>query len=79
MAGLMNARAMLIYSESLRETVWRGYILGGLRHVLEIWEANKTVADEEFWQTTLTQNLVVLSQVFSFPVIILQDKAYFGS
>ncbi len=78
MGILTNARAMLIFLENLEETVWRGYTLGGLRRVLDIWEVNKSNADEEFWQTTLTQNSIVLSQVFSFPVIILQGKAYLG-
>jgi hypothetical protein len=78
MGILANARAMLIFLENLEETVWHGYTLGNLSRVLDIWEANKNNADEEFWQTTLTQNLVVLSQVFSVPVIILQDRAYVG-
>jgi hypothetical protein len=78
MGILANARAMLIFLENLEETVWRGYTLGNLTRVIEIWEANKNNADEGFWQTTLSHNLVVLSQVFSFPVIILQDKAYVG-
>jgi hypothetical protein len=78
MGVLANARAMLIFLLDLEETVWRGYSLGNMRRVLEIWESSQSNADEEFWQTTLTQNSVVLSQVFSFPIIILQDKAYVG-
>ncbi len=78
MGVLANARAMLIFLQSLEETVWRGYTLGNLRDVLDVWEANKDNADEELWQTTIKENLVVLSQVFSFPVIVLQDKAYVG-
>jgi hypothetical protein len=78
MGVLANARAMLIFLQSLEENVWRGYSLGGLRSVLEIWAANNNNADEEFWQATLAQNVVILSQVFSFPVIILRDRAYIG-
>ncbi len=78
MGILTNARAMLIFVENLEEAVWHGHTLEGLRRVFDIWEANKNNADEEFWQTTLTQNSIVLSQVFSFPVIILQGKAYVG-
>jgi hypothetical protein len=78
MGLLTNARAMLIFMENLEEAVWHGHTLEGLRRVFDIWEVNKNNADEEFWQTTLTQNSVVLSQIFSFPVIILQDKAYVG-
>lgn len=34
--------------------------------------------DEEFWQTKLTENSYILSQVFAYPVIILKGKAYVG-
>lgn len=78
MGALVNARSMLIFLENLEETVWQGYALGNLRRVLDIWEGNKRNSNEEFWQSTLSSNIVVLSQVFSFPAILLQDKAYVG-
>jgi hypothetical protein len=78
MALLTNSRAMLIYRETFEETLWRGYYLGNLRGLLEVWEVNKDNDDEEYWQRTLTENSVVLSQVFSLPVLILQGKAYVG-
>ena len=49
-----------------------------LRSCLEIWENNKENNDEEFWQKVLGNYAFVLSQVFSYPVVILEDKAYVG-
>ena len=45
---------------------------------LAIWETNKDNDDEEFWQTTLSQNSFVFSQIFSFPVVVLGGKVYVG-
>lgn len=78
MGYLVNARAMLIFNQSLEQVVWRGYMIDRLRDVLRLWQANKENPDEEFWQITLSENAFVISQVFSFPVVIMQDKAYLG-
>jgi hypothetical protein len=43
MGILANARAMLIFLQNLEETVWRGYTLGNLRRVLDVWEANRNL------------------------------------
>lgn len=52
--------------------------IGSLKTVLSIWSMNKDNSSEEFWQKTLSEFSFVLSQIFSFPVIVLQDKAYVG-
>lgn len=78
MNSLTNSRAMLIFKEILEETVWSGYMISNLKNVLKIWHDNKDNSDEEFWQKTFWENSIVLSQVFSFPVLILEDKAYVG-
>jgi hypothetical protein len=52
--------------------------ISGLRNVLKIWEDNKSNDNEEFWQVTLSENSFVLSQIFSFPVVLLEGKAYLG-
>lgn len=49
-----------------------------LRRALAIWEENRYNADEEFWQQTLAENAFMFSQVFSFPVVVLSEKAYVG-
>ena len=52
--------------------------LSQLKKVLEIWNGNQTNPDEEFWQQLFTANAWTISQVFSFPMVILEDKAYLG-
>ncbi len=51
---------------------------GTMKKALAVWEANKDNADEEFWQRMLAEFSFVISQVFSFPVVILKGKAYVG-
>lgn len=52
--------------------------LSKLKSVLEIWNKNKNNSDEEFWQSVFEEYSIILSQLFSFPVIIHEDKAYVG-
>lgn len=52
--------------------------IGSLKTALAVWNENKGNSSEEFWQKTLSKFSFVLSQIFSFPVIILKDKAYVG-
>ena len=52
--------------------------LSNLKNVLEIWKNNIENNSEEFWQGVLTQNSFLFAQLFSFPVIILEGKAYVG-
>ncbi|WP_434685944.1 Shedu immune nuclease family protein [Pseudanabaena minima] len=52
--------------------------LGNLKSILSIWQVNQENNSEEFWQQTLAQNSFVFAQIFSFPVIIVGNKAYLG-
>jgi hypothetical protein len=52
--------------------------LGNLKNVLEVWKNNMDNDSEEFWQGVLAQNSFLFAQLFSFPVIILENKAYVG-
>ena len=52
--------------------------LSSLKNALAIWKDNEANPAEEFWQTTLSQNSFVLSQIFSYPVVVLNNKAYVG-
>lgn len=52
--------------------------LSTLKSGLTIWEANIGNSNEEFWQKTFSQYSFILSQVFSYPVVIVNDKAYVG-
>ena len=49
-----------------------------LKKVLAIWDENRENDDEEFWQQVLTDNAVLFAQVFSFPVVVVQEKAFVG-
>lgn len=52
--------------------------LSNLKNVLEMWKNNMDNDSEEFWQGVLAQNSFLFAQLFSFPVIILGNKAYVG-
>lgn len=45
---------------------------------LELWDSNRTNANEEFWQQSLSDYSFVLSQVFSSPVVMIGEKAHVG-
>ena len=48
------------------------------KNILKIWEENKTNDKEEFWQGVFLERPEIISQVFSYPIVILKDKAYIG-
>jgi hypothetical protein len=52
--------------------------LSNLKSVLEIWRDNTENDSEEFWQGILAQNSFLFAQLFSFPVLLLEGKAYIG-
>lgn len=49
-----------------------------LNRVLVLLESNLDNSDEEFWQSTFAENQWILSQLFSSPCTIFEDKAYVG-
>ncbi|MGD0342674.1 MAG: Shedu immune nuclease family protein [Bacteroidales bacterium] len=52
--------------------------VSNIKKLLELWEKNKENPDEEFWQQTFTNHSWILSQIFSHPIVILNDKAFVG-
>lgn len=52
--------------------------LSSIKKCLQIWEANKTNDDEDFWQKIFCENYFILSSIFPFPIILVEDKAYMG-
>lgn len=52
--------------------------LSNLKNVMSIWQNNTQNNNEEFWQKVLSQNSFIFAQLFSFPVILLEEKAYVG-
>lgn len=72
-------RAMLVFKQNLEEAVWIGHSAGRkMISLLRLWDANRSNNDEGFWQTHLKENSYLLSQLFSVPVVFLQDNAYVG-
>ncbi|OGG35324.1 MAG: hypothetical protein A2427_02280 [Candidatus Nealsonbacteria bacterium RIFOXYC1_FULL_40_7] len=52
--------------------------INSLKSVLKVWDDNKNNGDESFWQTFFKDNSWVIAQIFPYPVILLEDKAYVG-
>ena len=42
------------------------------------WLGNQENDDEKWWQGQLRSNMFVLSQIFSFPIILVEQEAYVG-
>ncbi len=52
--------------------------INSLKSVLKLWDSNKNNGGENFWQTFFKENSWVIAQIFSYPVILFEDKAYVG-
>jgi hypothetical protein len=52
--------------------------LANLRSALDFWSANRNNVSEEFWQTALSERPYLFSQVTSYPVVVVHEKAYVG-
>ncbi|TQS29063.1 Shedu immune nuclease family protein [Microbispora sp. KK1-11] len=81
MSRLEVARCILMYTQHLEPLVWQGYSSPGLeamKAVVKIWDEQQNNSSEEFWQSTLTNNFALLSQILHAPLILHQDKAYLG-
>jgi hypothetical protein len=71
-------RAMLFYKKHYEDVVWMGYSARRIVDAINKWENNQKNNNEEFWQKLFNQNPYLLSQIFSFPVVFIKDKAYVG-
>ena len=49
-----------------------------LKNVLRTWSDNKKNGIESYWQSFFKENSWVIAQIFSYPVILLQNQAYVG-
>lgn len=52
--------------------------LASLKATLETWRKNQDNNDEDYWQELLESRTYVLSQVLSFPLVVIRAKAYLG-
>ncbi|GAB3880731.1 hypothetical protein GCM10027612_08760 [Microbispora bryophytorum subsp. camponoti] len=74
-------RSVLFFMRSIEPLAWRGYNSAGLEtleKVLKIWQDERSNKSENFWQETLTDNSLVLSQVFHAPLVLSEGQAYIG-
>jgi hypothetical protein len=49
-----------------------------LLDALNVWKNNSTNSIEEFWQDQFTKRSFLLEQIFSYPVLLIKEKAYMG-
>lgn len=71
--------AMLEKSDQTVLQQFNGLVgLSALKSVYNIWLTNISNGNEEFWQRTIEENSYILSQIFSFPVVVVKGKAYVG-
>jgi len=49
-----------------------------IQKAIDLWEVNHLNSDEEFWQGFFKENTWLISQAFSYPMVIIDDKAYLG-
>ncbi len=49
-----------------------------LKRVVDFWEQNKGMDDEEHWQKFFESNSWILSQIFCHPLVLFSGKAYVG-
>jgi hypothetical protein len=52
--------------------------LSAVKSAVKYWTDNASNPDEEFWQKALAERAYVLSQTYSYPVVIIKKKAYLG-
>jgi Domain of unknown function (DUF4263) len=52
--------------------------LASLKATLAMWKANQDSNDEDLWQKLLEERVYVLSQVLSFPLVIIKNKPFLG-
>lgn len=52
--------------------------LARIQKAIDKWKANHLNSDEEFWQDFFNENAWLISQAFSYPVVIIKENAYLG-
>lgn len=73
-----RSRSMTVFKEHLEEVVWMGQSAKRVIGILRTWDNNKQNRDEGFWQSTFTENVYAISQVFAVPLVFIKDNAYVG-
>lgn len=52
--------------------------VAAMKNAVQYWKENRANNSEEFWQRSLAERSYVLSQLFAYPVIVIESKAYVG-
>jgi hypothetical protein len=52
--------------------------IASVKEALAHWKENQAQSSEEFWQLSLAERSFVLGQIFSYPIVIMAQKAYVG-
>lgn len=78
MACAERFRTMVVFKQEFEDAVWMGQSTRKIINLIRSWNANQENSKEEFWQGIFSQNPYTLSQIFSVPVVFIQDKAYVG-
>lgn len=52
--------------------------MASLKDTVQFYESNKHQHEEEFWQRELSSRSFLFSQVFSYPIVVIAQKAYVG-
>jgi hypothetical protein len=77
-ASAERFRALAIFKSYFEEAVFAGHSAKRLVEFMQTWDDNKDNDDEGFWQIKLSENAYAISQLFSVPVTLIQDRAYVG-
>lgn len=51
----------------------------GMEELVDLWSKQQNIKDAKYWSDTLRSYPYILTQVLSSPLLVLEDKAYFGS
>ncbi len=49
-----------------------------LHEAIQTWNTNSGNSDEQFWQKLFAERSYLMEQIFSCPVVLIEDKAYVG-
>jgi Shedu protein SduA, C-terminal len=78
MACAERARSMIVFKEYFEDVVWMGHSAKRLVEVIGAWDTNKQNGEEQFWQKLFNDNPYMISQLFSVPVVFINERAYVG-
>lgn len=70
--------ALPTYFELIEKVELQLSDVGSLLKIIETWNENKNNANEEYWQSFFSKYSHIISQAFSIPTYIFNDKAYLG-